>query len=476
MNFIGTPNSGKISSAKSLLSVGCLLAALGMTGNQPSHAAPASDVMFIVDASNSMWGRVDGRPKIEIAKEVLLKTASELPQGTRTALISYGNRFDHKLKVCDDMELVGAYHTYSSSQFKEMLDYVTPKGQTPIAATLRESVSWVVDKDAQNPTIVLITDGVESCDGDPCAAAKKLAESGVDAKLHVVGYDLGPEQRAQLECIAANANGKYFEANDTEGLQIALQQVSQEATTPQPEPESKPVEVASVEPEPEVVREVFFEDEFEGDALSESWSMGNVDLDGYLIENGEMLMVSSAVQAFHNENFSNLATLLEKLPSGDWDMKIKAKFEMQTGVDSLWFGLYKDKDNYLAIQLWSQLKDFCKEISLRLQKNSAGKTTQFDQRVSGSSQCGWGVDDVEQVRQSIKSDGIVLTLSKRGRSYTAHAQLPGIQNGSEPVHFQTEKLTSLRVPGQPSFGIGIWKQLPGETLATIDRFEIIAVK
>ncbi len=410
--------------------------AFAMTGLSSSFAA-GSDVMFVLDASNSMWGRVDGRPKIEIAKEVLLQTAVNLPAGTRTGLIAYGHRFNHELKECSDMELVDGYHNHNTAQFKELLDYVTPKGQTPIAGTLLESIPWVSGQGAQNPTVVLITDGVESCDGDVCAAATALAQSGINTKIHVVGYDLGSGQREQVQCIAENGNGKYFEASNAVGLQDALQEVTVEVA-------QEPVIVAEAQPKPAATppsRELYFVDEFDGDALSGSWDLKNEDLDSYLVENSEMLMVSSDVQGFKAESTKNLMNLVEKMPAGDWDLTTHAKFEMQTGVDSLWFGLYKDSQNYMAIQLWSALNSYCKEITLRLQKAASGKITQFDQRVSGTTQCGYGKGDINEVRETIKNDGIILTLSKRGRNYTAHAKLPGMRSESSPPLFSTSKLT-----------------------------------
>lgn len=441
-----------------------------------AHAAPDKYVMFILDASNSMWGRVDGRPKIEIAKEVLLQAVTSLPEGTKTGLIAYGHRFNHELKECDDMELVGGYNTYDENGFLGLLDYVSPKGQTPIAATLMESIDWVSDQGAQNPTIVLITDGAESCDGDPCAAAKALADSGINAKVHVVGYDLGSEQRAQVQCIAENGNGEYFSASNAAGLQSALKEVAIAVSQ-----DLEPVIVAQAKPEPEPVieepkREIFFEDEFDGDTLGGVWAISNPDPDAYIVEDSELLIISSDVQGFGTENASNLVQFGDELPKGDWDLTTNVKFEILAGVDNLFFGLYKDHENYLAIQLWGQLSTFCKEISLRLQKVASGKITQFEQRISGSKECGLGKGDVEAVRESIQSDGIYLTVSKRGRTYTASAILPGILDNGVPISFTTNPLTSLRLPGQPSFGIGIWTEAEGETAAKFDRVEIVSVE
>ena len=198
--------------------------------------ADQKNVLFVLDASNSMWGRIDGKPKIEIAKSVLAGLVKSMPAQTKMGLVAYGHRFDRKLKECEDMELLNPIGHFSAKEIANSFGFINPKGQTPIAGVLRTSASWLEKHKGQDTTVVLISDGVESCDGDPCAAAKALNDAGISTKIHVVGFDLSGKQRAALQCISANGNGRYFNAKDAGELKSALEEVRKEVEKPKPEP------------------------------------------------------------------------------------------------------------------------------------------------------------------------------------------------------------------------------------------------
>lgn len=426
--------------------------------------------MFIMDASNSMWGRIDGKPKIEIAKKIVSEMAATLPEGTKAGLIAYGHRFDHKLNDCSDMELVGGYGTYSPARFTELLNYVVPKGQTPIASTLTESVGWVSMDGAQSPTVVLITDGVESCGGDPCGAAKKLAEAGVNTRIHVVGYDLKQGQREQVQCIAENGNGKYFDARNADGLKDALNQVKVEIAQAQ----TPAVQPAPAKPEP--IRNVVFSDDFNGEALSSDWTVINEDQDTYIVEDGKVMLVSSKLEGLNIKESTNILQLPGKLPTGDWDINVDLNLDMQTGKDRFMFGLWKDHANYLAINYWHN-GGGCNETSLRIERRRKDERTKFDTRTAGSKNCNMGKGNVAEVIKSQANDGMTLTLSKRGREYTASVLLKGVGDESgKALSFKTEALTSLRVPGDVTMSLGKWdEKANGDVISFIDRIEIVSV-
>lgn len=91
--------------------------------------------------------------------------------------------------------------------------------------------------------MVLISDGKETCEGDPCALVRSLREQGINVRVHVVGFDVNQEERDQLVCIAEAGEGKYFSADNADQLTVALTEVKQEiiaAKEPQPKPEPPP--------------------------------------------------------------------------------------------------------------------------------------------------------------------------------------------------------------------------------------------
>lgn len=410
----------------------------------PATAAGPGNIMFILDASNSMWGQIDGQPKIEIAKSVLANLVRDLPEGTSSGLIAYGHRFDFKLKDCDDMELVSGWNPNMGAEIDQLLSYVTPKGQTPIAQTLTQSIGWVQMDNPENPTVVLITDGVETCDGDPCRAATALADAGIGARVHVVGFDLSPEERAKVECISANGNGKYFDAQNADELQVVMADVKREAVV------SKPIVVAQVESpaEPDPVAELFFEDEFDGDDLTEGWEVENPNPDRYIAEAGELLMIAGVPASKPGEEtMENIISHGAALPDGDWEIEVSFKLEAQNGWEAFHFGVRNDFDGWMAAGIKPSLEYGDMHIRSFIEKNESGKLSNFeitvqnvrDNRTDGSTER-WrngGLGD------KYSQKDFILVLRKSGRSYSMSGTY-GTEGDDDYKSFKSESLKMLR--------------------------------
>ena|GEM_PF-4474623 len=212
-----------------------------------THAVMArTNTIFILDGSNSMWGRVDGVPKIDLAQRLLGDLLGNVPGDMRVGLVSYG----HKRKAdCNDITLLSPIGTGDPASWKRQLRSVVPKGKTPIAKSLEMAAKQFTDPNDDN-NIVLISDGVATCPPDPCAVAAELASRDIKVRIHVVGYDVKPEERKELQCIAEATGGRYFRAGDTEGLRNALAQAS---NIPTPEPA---VAIAQPEPPPDALHVV----------------------------------------------------------------------------------------------------------------------------------------------------------------------------------------------------------------------------
>lgn len=421
--------------------------------------------MFILDASNSMWGQIEGLSKIDVAKDVLSDVIATLPSDARIGLVAYGHGHNHKQKNCHDIELVAQYDAAASGHVASLLAGITPRGQTPIAAALERSVDWVAAEGAERPTVVLITDGVESCNGDPCVAASRLAAAGIETTIHVVGYDLREEQRASIDCIARIGGGEYFDARNTAGLRSALERVSSDI-----------VEASARTNQPES-RTIHFEDDFGGDALSRDWTVINEDDSAYIVEDDHLLIIGAGEQGLWVKEAANIFQLDNKLPTGDWDLNVDLKIDMQTGEDSFELGLFKDDQNYMAADLYHHRGEWCHKLELALFKRVKGRDTSASTLISSNSgHCGERVHgDVEAVLASLANDGIRLTLSKRAREYFATATLKGLLNENDPRSVQTPALSSLRAPGNPVIAIGNYKEVDGEVLGYVDRVEIISI-
>jgi len=204
----------------------------------------ANKVIIILDASGSMWAQIDGKPKLEIARESLRTVLQSVPADDEIGFMAYGHR---QKGSCDDIELIVPPQAGSASAISAAADSMKFLGKTPLTAAVKqaaEALKYTEDK----ATVVLITDGLETCGGDPCALGKELETSGVDFTADVVGFGLTADEGKQISCLAENTGGKYIQASDEKALQEALVET---VAAPAPAPEPTPAPAPAPAPAPE---------------------------------------------------------------------------------------------------------------------------------------------------------------------------------------------------------------------------------
>lgn len=218
----------------------CLLATL-LLGL--SAAAAAERTVIVLDASGSMWGQIDGRPKLEIARQALRDVLRAAPADSELGLMAYGHR---EKGSCEDIQMVVPPARGTAAAITSAVDAMKFLGSTPLSAAVRkaaEDLNYTQSK----ATVVLITDGLESCEADPCALGKELEQAGADFTAHVVGFGLTAEEGRQVACLAENTGGRYVQATDAVALGDALKQTVAAAPAPQP-PTPQPVAPPAVPP------------------------------------------------------------------------------------------------------------------------------------------------------------------------------------------------------------------------------------
>ena len=433
-------------------------------------AASAVNIVYVLDASNSMWGQIEGVSKIESARGAMRSSLSNLNDDSKLALVAYGHRSEGD---CSDIEVIAGLGEVDNQQMLERLGTLQPKGKTPIAAALKVAGTVFETNDAANQ-VVLISDGIETCEGDPCGAAKALADAGAKTMVHAIGFDVDDAAREQLKCIADAGAGLYLDASDTSSLNDALSEVTRVAQVVTPEVP----EVVQAAPEPQLVS--VFLDDFDPDMAPE-WTVNTPNPDGFIVEDSNLLILNSGRAGFDFEGSANFMTLsAETLPEGDWDATITFSGEFKTGRDSLWFGLWKDAENYLGAQFWANRSNTngCDSIGLSLKKNASGTVTSFDVPLIGDFGCGGpSQDEYAAFMGRFAAESATMTFHKRGRSY--HATLD-IGDGEPETHFiaTTEKLTSLRSPGGLALSVGVFGEegAQGEALLFVDKLEITSIE
>lgn len=187
--------------------------------------ARGQESMLVLDASNSMWGRVDGRPKILIAREAVAALAHALPPGTPMGLMAYGHR---RAGDCADIEQLLPPGPVDPPAFARAAAALTPRGRTPIAGAVALAARAA-------PRVILVSDGIETCVPDACAAVRALKAENPALLVHVIGFDVAAARdQAALRCIAEATGGRFFPADSAADLGRALAAATASRVPPAP--------------------------------------------------------------------------------------------------------------------------------------------------------------------------------------------------------------------------------------------------
>jgi Ca-activated chloride channel family protein len=191
---------------------------------KPTKEPPKTTrILFVLDASGSMLAPWEGRPRWDVAKEVLTKimdSVSRLPN-TQTALRIYGHQFSNKDKNCKDSKLELNFSSNQGDAVKAKLNNTVPKGVTPIAYSLEQATNDFPEDANMRNVIVLITDGIESCQGDPCAISLGLQKKGIFLKPFIIGMGIEKNYADAFNCM-----GRFVNAKDPVDFMKAMREVS----------------------------------------------------------------------------------------------------------------------------------------------------------------------------------------------------------------------------------------------------------
>jgi len=183
-------------------------------------ADPTDNLVLILDASGSMWGKLGPETKIESARKVVRDMVGKLPAGSKLGLVAYGHR---QKGDCNDIETLVPAGSSDLGAIPDRVDKLNPLGMTPITKAFEQGAATAKTGGAPG-TIVMVTDGLETCGGDPCAAVRAAKQAGQEFVLHIIGFDVAKENVSSLECAAQAGEGLYIPAEDAAALSAALEQ------------------------------------------------------------------------------------------------------------------------------------------------------------------------------------------------------------------------------------------------------------
>ena len=190
-----------------------------------------TDIEIVLDASGSMRAAMAGSTQMDVAKKTIKSTIGSIPPDTHVALRVYAHRVEQtdKAASCLDTELMIPFQPLNPAEFSTKVDAIQPKGYTPIAYTLSQVAGdFGVEREAEK-VVILVSDGEETCGGDPVQAVKALVALGFKLKVHTVGFNVDEKTMAQLKAIADAGGGQYYDAKNPEGLSSSLKEITEKA-------------------------------------------------------------------------------------------------------------------------------------------------------------------------------------------------------------------------------------------------------
>ena len=203
-------------------------------------------VFLVLDASGSMWGTVGKQTKIEIARETVRSLLKDWRPQDELGLVAYGHR---RKGDGGDIEVLKPVGKVDADALMTQVNGISPKGMTPMTVAVKMAAEQLKASEGAT-SVILVSDGVETCRADPCAVAVELKKADVKLVVHTVGFDVQDRQAVkQLECMAAATGGLALSAGNAGELGKAIEQAIEAArrkapATPPPPPKTK------VEPKP----------------------------------------------------------------------------------------------------------------------------------------------------------------------------------------------------------------------------------
>jgi len=228
--------------SNSLAKAALLSAAMAAFLFSPHSSTQAAErVILVLDSSGSMAGKINGVPKIDIARNAVRDVLKTLQPGTELGLMAYGHR---RKDDCSDIETLAEAAPSNQSRIRSAINALRPIGKTPLGESVKQAAKKL-NFTEQKATVILISDGKENCGVDPCALGASLKKQGIDFKAHVIGFSLRQGDDAGLQCLARNTGGMYVAAKDAPSLKKALTKTVKHAAAPKPQPKPKKLAVVA---------------------------------------------------------------------------------------------------------------------------------------------------------------------------------------------------------------------------------------
>ncbi|MGE7977048.1 vWA domain-containing protein [Psychrobacillus sp. NPDC093200] len=196
-----------------------------ISGGSNEEVTPKS--MLLLDASSSMLLSVDGKQKMGIAKTAMKRFAKTIGASSEVSLYVYGHEGSQEDKdkelSCTKIDEIYPMQSYSTDKFDPVVDDVAAKGWTPLAAAIKTANE--ASKNSEGAlTVYIVSDGAETCDGDPIKEAEEFAKGNENRQVNIIGFNVDQKGQDQLKAVAEAGKGEYISAENSDELNKSIEE------------------------------------------------------------------------------------------------------------------------------------------------------------------------------------------------------------------------------------------------------------
>jgi len=181
------------------------------------------NIAIILDSSGSMEGTISGQKKIAIAKKAVIDFVSSLPKEINVSLIAYGHKGSNsdadKAVSCAGVETIYPLSPLNTADFISKVNSFSPKGWTPLASAIKQAQTVLQTGGINNKNIIyVVSDGLETCGGDPAKIASEVNKSNSKVEVNIIGFAVNNDEQTKLKEAAVSGGGKFYLANNSSDL------------------------------------------------------------------------------------------------------------------------------------------------------------------------------------------------------------------------------------------------------------------
>lgn len=196
--------------------------------SQGAAAGGPLEALVAIDASGSMAAQIAGQSKMEVAKASVQAFVQDLPAEARVGLLVFGhagaNTQAAKAASCGAGAQVLLAPTVERGQIATALAGVKPVGWTPLAAAIGSASQSLSGPGAAAKVIYIVSDGLETCGGDPVAQARAANQGAQKIVVNVIAFGVPTAEQARLREVSDAGGGSFLVAEDAQSLRDALRQ------------------------------------------------------------------------------------------------------------------------------------------------------------------------------------------------------------------------------------------------------------